>query len=201
MMEKGRTTKLSTKAKVIGFFLAVLLFFLPVAWATQASVGFNYGKRKLNDSFLESVYGEGYVFSPYIRVSFNRLFSLDVSYEAGYRKSAPIGLYNEDSVLSIRGLEVASVLSYRFNRVIPYLKLGLGYYAYTQDIQSEFVRFKVDHSKATYFLAGGAHIFLIKSFFFTVEVKYVPLKVTPFDRRVDLGGMRYLFGVGYEMEF
>ena len=33
------------------------------------------------------------------------------------------------------------------------------------------------------------------------EVKYVPLKVKPFDEEVDLGGLRYLLGLGYAFKF
>jgi hypothetical protein len=41
-------------------------------------------------------------------------------------------------------------------------------------------------------------IHLFRGLFLTAEVKSVPLRDRPFDINVDLGGIRYLFGIGYQ---
>jgi len=57
--------------------------------------------------------------------------------------------------------------------------------------------YKVDHKKSTVIIGGGLKFYLIKNLFLAGEVKFVPLKVKPFEEEVDLGGMRYLAGIGF----
>ncbi len=182
--------------------IIVCLMFLLVqeGGAAQFSLGINAGYRYLNDVALGEIYGDGYVYEPYIRYSLSFSYGLELSYEGGYKKSAPIGLFQEDSTLSVSGLQLAGIVRVpilRIRYLSTYFKLGIGYYFYKQDIDSEFVRHKVDHKKWTTIIGGGMSVSLFRGLYLSAEVKSVPLRVRPFDINVDLGGIRILFGIGY----
>jgi hypothetical protein len=180
----------------LGVFLSV-----QIAGAAQFTLGLHAGYRFLNDNFLGEIYGDGYIFEPYIRYAPSGWIDLELSYEGGYKKSAPIGLFDEDSTLSISGLQLSGILQvpfFRIRRVRTYFKAGIAYYFYKQDIDSEFVRRKVDHTKWTTVIGGGLSLHLFRGLFLSAEVKSVPLRVRPFDIAVDLGGIRLLFGIGYQ---
>ncbi len=181
--------------------LASLVFlFFQAGNSAQFSLGLNAGYRYLNDIALGEIYGDGYVYEPYIRYSLSFSYGVELSYEGGYKKSAPIGLFQEDSTLSVSGLQLAGIVRVpilRIRKVSTYFKLGIGYYFYKQDIDSEFVRQKVDHRKWTTIIGAGMNLSLFRGLYLTAEVKSVPLRVRPFDINVDLGGIRILFGIGY----
>lgn len=167
--------------------------------AASVSVGLIGGMRTLNDDYLKKVYGDGYVFIPNVQFMISKPFSAEVSYEGGYKKSAAIGIYKEWSTLKISGWEFSGIFHYPIKWLLPYIKFGAGYYFYKQDIESPFIRFKVDHHKGSLHLGSGAQAFFGENFFLRAEVKYVLLKVKPFDTRVDLGGLRYLLGLGFKI--
>lgn len=181
----------------------VFLMFLSVQMGSTAqfAFGLNAGYRYLDDPTLGEIYGDGYVYEPYIRYSLSYSFGLELSYEGGYKKSAPIGLFEENSTLSVSGLQLSGIVQVPFLRirnVSTYFKLGIGYYFYKQDIDSEFIRRQVDHNKWTTVIGGGMNIHLFRGLFLTAEVKSIPLRVKPFEINVDLGGIRILFGIGYQ---
>lgn len=186
-----------TSKKYILIFL-ICFFFLRAGWATEITAGINFGYRQLDDPGLKEIYGNGYVYSPYLKFTPFKIFSLQASYEGGYKKDSKVGIYNEDSNLEIYGFEISGILHYRIQWFAPYFKFGYGYYSYKQDITSDYVRLKVDHHSSTVSLGAGINIYLYKGLFLSSEIKYVPMKVSPFDIQVDLGGLRYLFGVGFE---
>ena len=184
---------------------AILIFLVflsvQVSSASWFALGVNAGYRYLDDLVLGEIYGDGYIFEPYIRYSIPRLLTLELSYEGGYKKSGPVGFFQEDSTLSVTGLQLSGIIPipiFRIRNVSTYLKIGIAHYFYKQDIDSEFVRQQVDHSKLTTVLGGGLNIYLFRGLVLTAEVKSIPLRVNPFDINVDLGGMRILFGVGYQ---
>jgi hypothetical protein len=166
-------------------------------FAGEITLGINFGYRQLKDPDLKAVYGHGFVFNPYLDYFPLSNYGLELAYEGGYKKDAPIGLFREDSTLSISGFQLCGVLRYPIWNLIPYLKCGIGYFSYKQEIESEFTRLKVDHHKWTTILGGGIHFNMYKGLFFTAEVKYIPLKVQPFEIPVDLGGWRLLAGIGF----
>jgi hypothetical protein len=195
--------KIPPKKPAKKIFILCFLLFLSVyaSYGAQFSIGIRAGYRYLNDTLLSEVYGDGYVYEPYVRYSPSFLYSLEFSYEGGYRKSAPIGLFQEDSTLSISGLQLSGIVGVPFlhiPKVRTFLKIGIGYYFYKQDIDSEFVRRRVDHKKWTTIIGAGMNVGLFRGLFLSAEVKSVPLKVRPFDINVDLGGIRVLLGIGYQ---
>lgn len=169
------------------------------AQSADITFGLKFGYRGLNDNNLAGIYGSGTVFVPHVRLALSRYASVETAYEGGYRKSGPVGIYREPSTLTITGWEVSGLLGYPFKGLSPYLKLGLGYFHYGQDIDSPFVRLKADHHHAATLAGAGVDIRLSKQFGVSAEVQYVPLKVKPFDIEVDLGGLRLLFGLSYQI--
>ena len=181
--------------------LVLLIFFsVQIGRAAWFTLGLNAGYRNLDDLALGEIYGDGYVYEPYIRYSFAGSYSLELSYEGGYKRSGPVGLFQEDSTLSVTGLQLNGIVRVpvlRIRNVSTYFKIGIAYYFYKQDIDSEFVRQQVDHSKWTTVIGAGMSLHLFRGLFLTAEVKSIPLRVKPFDIDVNLSGMRILFGMGY----
>ncbi len=183
------------KRTTIGMLLIAML---AGTAAAQVEVGVRGGQLSLFDSVLRDVYGNGWIVHPFLRItSVKTPVAVEFSYEGGYNQSAPIGLYDEMSTLKMYGLEVSAYVWHSFGMVAPYLKLGMGYYFYSQDIDSEFVDKKVQGSEQRLLFAAGLDINLTKNLFLTGEVKAVPWLVAPYGIEVILGGMRYMVGVGY----
>lgn len=177
-------------------FLLMLLFGGSFILAADFKLGLRGGYRQLKDSNLKSIYGDGFVYTPYLDYFPHELYGLEISYEGGYTKDAPIGLYEEKSTLSVRGFKLNGVLGYRFWRLFPYFKYGVGFFFYKQEIESEFIRKVVDHHKWTTVAGAGVELKLFPSVIFSAEWETVPLKVQPFGVEVDLGGSRFLLGLG-----
>jgi hypothetical protein len=199
---KEKTKIFTKKLLSTGAILLCLLFLSAQAGvAAQFALGLKAGYRYLNDISLGEIYGDGYVYEPYIRYSLSYSLGVELSYEGGYKKSAPIGLFEEDSRLSVDGFQLSGIVGVpllRIRQVNTYFRIGIAYYFYRQDIDSEFVRRRVDHKKWTSVIGAGMNIRLFRGLFLTAEVKSVPLRVRPFDINVDLGGLRILFGIGYQ---
>lgn len=178
-------------------FLFLLMVRLVPAADTDLDLSFKFGTCQINDANIKKIYGNGYIFLPSVRVSIFPNFSIEAAYEGGYKKSGSVGLYQDESTLRISGLEISTILWYRFSSFEPYVQLGCGYYFYRQDVDNDFVRFQVDHKKVGFILGGGVDIDLYKGLFFSLGIKYVQLEVQPFDVPVDLSGIRILGGIGW----
>ncbi len=184
------------KASILIFLVALLP---QLNFADDIVLGIQLGYRQLKDPELKAIYGGGLVINPYVNYFPSSNYGLEFSYEGGYNKEAPIGLFQEDSTLSISGFQLCGVLRYPVWNIISFLKAGVGYFSYRQDIQSEFTRLKVDHHKWATIVGGGIRFNMYKGLFLTAEAKYIPLKVQPFEIPVDLGGWRFLAGIGFRM--
>jgi len=73
-------------------------------------------------------------------------------------KIVKIYLYLIPSTLSIPSFQLYGMIHYPIWNLISYLKCGISYFSYRQDIQSEFTRLKVDHHKWTTILGGGIRL-------------------------------------------
>ncbi len=188
-------------ARATGRAAAVLAFaalFAAAAPAMDLTAGLMLGPRTLRDPALKAVYGSGTVYCPYVLLPVGRFFFLGGGYEAGFSRSGLIGIYREPAVLKVFGGEMFAGLKVRFNPLILYGRAGIGRFTYRQTVESPVAGdYPVDGSKWALSLAGGARVELTERLFLSGELKWVPLKVSPYDIPVDLGGMRYLFGVGY----
>ena len=186
--------------------ILLILLFVSVQFSSAAlfTLGLNGGYRYLKDPNLGEIYGDGYIYEPYIRYSVPRFITLELSYEGGYNRTGSVGLFQENSNLSVSGFQLTGIVPipiFRIRRVSTYFEIGIAYYFYKQQIDSEFIRQEVDHSKWTTVIGGGLNIHLFRGLFLTAEVKSIPLRVRPFEIQVDLGGIRLLFGIGYQFWF
>lgn len=179
--------------------LLLVLFVAGSGRAAEINLGVNLGYRQLKDPGLNEIYGSGVVYDLFARYFPLERYGIELSYEGGYKKDALIGLYQEDSTLTVTGIQLAGAFRYPVWKLVPYFKFGVGYFSYKQDIESEFVRFKVDHNKWTTVVGLGMTLDISREIFLSTEVKYIPLEVQPFDIPVDLGGMRYLIGLGFRL--
>lgn len=197
-LKKDKSFKFNLPPGPIKILLLIILFFPSTVQAIDFRLGLGAGIRRINDSYLRQVYGHGFIIIPYVQVGFSQYFSAELAYEKGNKKNAPIGLYGEPSTLKVSGWEISGQLHYSFKIISPYIKLGSGYYFYRQDIDSPYVRHKVNHHHLSFQAAGGFQLFFQRNFFWQTEIKYVFLRVKPFEIKVDLGGIRYILALGFK---
>jgi len=90
--------------------LAVLLIAITAgSAAAQVQLGLRTGQYSIFDSDVRDVYGNAWIFVPFVRIISTRTpLAIEFSYEGGYNQSAPIGLYDEMSTLKLYGLEVSA---------------------------------------------------------------------------------------------
>lgn len=170
------------------------------ASAFKVSLGLQYGLRTVADSKIKNVYGSGTIYFPSIRLGIFKRLELGAGYEGGYKRNGEIGLYGEKTSLEVTGVEGFAGYCYRLKILEPYVRLGVGYYAYKQTIESEFVPFQVDHKKLSPSFAAGLRVYPFAGAHVSLEAKFVPLKVKPIDEEVNLGGLRLSMGVGYSFD-
>jgi len=169
-------------------------------FAAQFSAGILYGPRTINDQEIKNAYGKGTVFFPYFQIDIVKGIILGMGYEGGYARTASLGLYHEKGTLDIEGYEIFVGYQLKIKSVSPYVKLGYNLFSYKQTIASPFLEeFKVHHQKTAVSFGGGLKIFIMRFLYVSSEVRYVPLKVKPFDIEVDLGGFRFLGGIGFTL--
>ncbi len=181
--------------------LALILITSSAAYS-EIHLGFRAGRRTVFDDNIKQVYGDGMVYLPFVRLtSAQSPLGLEFAYEGGYSRTAPIGIFQENSTFSVSGLEASAILTHRIGILTPYLKLGIGYYTYKQDIDSEFVRKNIGNSQQVILAGGGLDIQLPRGFYITSEFKYMPWKVISDNREINLGGYRFLAGIGYSFNF
>jgi opacity protein-like surface antigen len=186
-----------------GAIAAVLILLLASsARAWDVKIGIMGGARTASDPDIRRIYGGGSIYYPFLSVGLVKGFSLGTGYEGGYSRSGVIGSYRETTTLKVAGPEIFAGYWFRLEPLSLYLKAGWGSYGYPQTVDSPAARdFPVDARRGALLVAGGLQVFFSERFYLCGEVKYVPLKVRPYDREVDLGGFRYMAGVGYAVRF
>jgi hypothetical protein len=171
-----------------------------LGYAFELGLGFQYGLRTVADSKIKDVYGNGAAYFPSLRLGVWKGLEVGTGYEGGYKRNGLIGLYQEKTTLQVTGYEVFAGYGYRINIVEPYVRLGYGFYAYKQTIESSYIPFKVDDKKSGVTLAAGLRVYPWAGAYLSLEAKFVPLKVKPIDEEVDLSGWRLALGVGYSFK-
>jgi len=156
------------------------------------------GYRTIKDATLKSVYGNGFVFTPYLSLAISQSLRIGAEYEGGYVKEAKIGLFADPSKLDVHGIHVFIQYGDRIGRVQPYLKVGAGIFSYQLHIEiPSFPADKVDNNDISFFIGAGLKVNLSKRIFLMTEIKYAALWAEPFNDQVDLGGLRALLGFGF----
>jgi hypothetical protein len=178
--------KIMAFAFLIGFLFSGLQ-------AVRLDIGFFYGGLGVSDGGIKDVYGNGFVYFPYLAVSAWKGLDFGLGYEGGYDRDGRIGLFQEETHFQLSGMELFAAYRLKRGRLSPYLKLGFAWYAYKQVIGGVTT---VDGKKAGPSLAAGSRYYPLQWLFLAVEVKYVYLKVMPIDQKVDLSGLRLNAGIG-----
>jgi hypothetical protein len=178
-----------------------LVFLVALAGATRAAIrieiGALGGTRTVNSADIKTVYGNGMVYYPYLAVHAWKGLFVGAGYEGGYTRKGTIGIYEEPTTLRVVGLEVFVGFEIKIRTASPFIKVGYARYSYKQTIESPFIGGRAANgNKMTPTIGGGLKISLSGALFVAGEIRFVPLKVTPFEDEVDLGGMRYMAGLG-----
>ena len=188
--------------KKIILAISLLILSSPAQYASDFEAGGDFGIRTANDSQIRDTYRNGIFFFPYLAFNFWRGLFVGAGYEGGFSRKAIIGLYEESSSLKVSGIEFFIGYELKIKFFSPYLRIGYGSFAYKQTIDSPYVKeYKVDAKKSTLTLDGGIKLYPVKYLFLAAEVKYLPLKVKPYEEEVDLGGLRYGGRVGFTFNF
>lgn len=186
--------------RIFKIMISVLVVLPVVMNAAVIDAGVNFGGRTIGEKSIKDIYGTGAVIMPYLSFNVVSNLYLGVAYEGGYSKDAELGIYREKSTLKLTGFEFFAAYQFKLKNLAPYVKVGYASYSYKQTIDSSAVDFNVDKSKGTFVFGAGLKLFLGKSLFLSGDMRYVPLKVKPVDVEVDLGGVRYTFGIGYSFK-
>ena len=165
--------------------------------AIHIEAGALFGMRSVRDADIRAVYGNGTVFFPYAAVCLWEGLFVGAGYEGGYSKSGKTGIYDESSTLKVTGMEFFVGYQFSVGMISVFIRSGYGSYSTKQVIDSPYhAGEEIDQTKGTIVLAGGLKLFLTGNFFLAGEVRSVPLKVTPYEDEVDLGGTRFTAGLG-----
>lgn len=182
--------------RIIICFVLLLFVFPLINYASILNLGLFYGGKTVNDSDVRDVYELRHVYCPYFSFNIWKGIVIGAGYESG-EWQGEIGLYQESTSLKITGVDLFVGYQFKIKNLYPYLKIGYGRFSYKQSIDSPYVGdYKVNHQKNSVTARMGLKAYFIKNFFLAGELKYVPLKVKPFDEEVDLGGISYVAGIG-----
>ncbi|MFH2108165.1 MAG: outer membrane beta-barrel protein [Chrysiogenia bacterium] len=133
-------------------------------------------------------------------------FALDLGYRLGSKfdiflsgqhlsANGELTFSKEATSFRLISLEAGGRLVLSMGRFVPFAGAGAGYYL----IREENVIAAIDEKKAGFFALGGLRFRFSKQLFAAAQVKFVSLKLDPFDKTVDLGG--WFFGGGLGVMF
>jgi hypothetical protein len=176
------------------------LLLLALAGGCQAQsweAGILWGTRGLKNADLNAIFGTGTAFTPYASLPILPGGSIGISYEAGFSRQAPVGLFGDLFRLQVSVAEVFYRQEWRAGAVSPYLKIGPGIAFYRITIDSPYLKaYNAHGSDISFAIAAGAKVNLGTRIFLSGEIKYGVLWLDPFDDKVDLGGVRAQAGIG-----
>lgn len=184
------------KKKIIFTLFGILLItgMSPLS-AIDLSLNVNGGYQTVNDDGLSDIYGNGWIIQATLNLHITSQLALGFFYETGYKRDGKIGIFKEDSTLTIGGFGVAGTYFLGQKAFQPFLKMGAGSFSYKQEIDNPNLDRMVDHSKITIIAGAGCRIRINSILLFNVESQYIPLIVQPFEIKKDLGGFRILIGI------
>lgn len=179
-------------------FLVLILAGTGFARPQTLEVDVAGGYRTLKDAALRGIYGNGYVVTPTLSLAVSKTLRVGAEYETGFVRNAEIGFFRDPSTLKVRGGHAYIQYGQRKTRIQPYLKLGVGLFAYQFDVErGDLPALMVENNDVSFFVAGGLRFVIVKNVFATTEFKYGALWVDSYDDQVDLGGLRFLIGIGF----
>ncbi|MCX6566346.1 MAG: outer membrane beta-barrel protein [Candidatus Aminicenantes bacterium] len=184
--------------KRTALFAALLLAWAGPSSAQTWEAGLTGGYRTIKDESLRRIYGNGFVYTPYLSLAVSKTLRVGAEYEFGYVKNAKIGLFEDPSTLKVRGGHLFLQYGERSGRFQPFFKVGLGLYAFQFDVEiPSRPALRVADTDVSFYFGAGLRIAVTKHLIGTTELKYAALWVDSYDDQVDLGGIRILLGIGY----
>jgi opacity protein-like surface antigen len=106
--------------------------------------------------------------------------------------SGELSYSKETTSFRLTAMEGGARFVLPMGRFVPYAGAGAGYYW----VKEENVIATLDEKKAGFFALGGLRFRFSKALFAALQVKYVSLKLKPFSKSVDLGGLFAAGGIG-----
>lgn len=177
-----------------------MAFLSVFSYALDLEIGIDLGLRNMFDRDIRDVYGgTEFVYCPYVSARITDCFSLGCAYEGSLVSRGTIGMYEEEATLKMSGFELFLGYHLKLKKWIPYARLGLGFYHYSQEVESEYGQ-EIDDTKTAFNLAAGVQYRLSDRVTAQAGLKYVPLTVAPLDVEVDLGGVRVTLGICYRLK-
>jgi hypothetical protein len=182
---------------------ALLVALAPYALAASEprwEAGLSAGMRTIKDETLRTVYGNGFVYTPFVSLKVSPKVAVGLEFEGGYVKDAKIGIFREDSRLAVQGGSLFVSYGRDKGLIRPFLKFGAGIFHFQMDIESPYVQaYNFSANDISILVAGGFKASLSRTLFLSAEMKYSALWADPFDDMVDLGGIRLLLGAGVRL--
>jgi len=185
--------------------IGAVVLFLALVFPAKAAVTFRAGlwcgPQKINDAKIRSVYGGQTVFLPYLEIQIWKGLTIGGGYEFGYNREGKIGLHDNPTTFRMSGLDFFLGYELRIKDAAFFAKIGYGLFSYKQTIDNPSLSdYKVDHTQSAVSFGAGLKYYPARFIFLAVEARYVPLKVKPYDYEVDLGGFRYMAGLGFAFD-
>ncbi len=187
--------------KRIIYTLLAVVFVVSYSYSMTLTGGVGLGLGMVSNSDLNETYGNGFVYNTYISFGIAGQFSLGIGYEGGYKKDGDVGIFDDVATLEISGFQLFAEYKFKSEKLVPYLKLGYGYYTVKNSFTSEEMgKYEFSEKGSGIILGGGISFPLSKSFFITGEVDYLFLEVKPFINSVNSGGIRLLAGLAVKFD-
>jgi opacity protein-like surface antigen len=188
------------KKKIHTILLCLVIISLTSAMAWTQEIGVLGAWRTVADEQIKDTYGSGgVIFFPYLALGLSPKLSVGVGYEAGYKKTAQLGIFQESATLSVQGFEIFANYHFTQENIIPYLHFGVGFYSFKQEVDSTYVD-TVEEKMVAMTVGGGVKYFLGGGFFAGVEIKYVPMEIKPSTIAVNMGGIRAGIHIGFDLQ-
>jgi hypothetical protein len=188
--------------KKIAAALILLMSLSAFVRAITIRPGLFYGLRKIEDAKIKAAYKEGSVFLPYIELGFWKGLMVGAAYETAEASYGNLGIHQVPATFQLSGLDFYLGYEFEIGKLALFVKAGYGVYYYKQTVDYAYVQdYKVDYRQGAIIGTAGLKFYPGKSLFFSAAVKYVSLKVKPYDSEVNLSGFRYLAGLGLSFDF
>jgi hypothetical protein len=177
--------------------LAILLV-TPV-FSTTIKGGGLFGIRNIADSSINKYFSSSFLYNLYIGISPVKGLTIGLGKEANYNKDAKIGLYNDNSTLKIKSsIYIFGSYEYKINKFSPYLKFGFYKIETNQTFDNPKLKpFEFNKDKTTYFIGAGIKYNLSKKFNLIADIYTTPCNIEPFEKSVNVGGLRLSGGIEY----
>jgi hypothetical protein len=191
--------------KVISL-LALAAAIASFARAAEINIGGFYGIRTINDPDIRQFYAKGATFGPYLKVEIGKGWGVGTCYEV-YNTMGRLQTEGRTAQIELKGWEVFAMYSLRLSALLPYARIGYGSYSFRRTIGDIYMNghticpiclpgYTQSARKTSPHIAVGLTIVPVTILRLVLEAKYVPLRLNPGPKLLDLGGWRFIASLG-----